>query len=161
MPPDPDPQLLTDMRLQLQHSELRPVYQIATQQRRVPKQPRMLTDIGSVSGKDNLTQAIILRLLTPQGELATLAHPEYGSRLHELVGRQNTPTTRNLIKLFILDALQREPRIEKVAEVTVTPVEGSRTQEVVRHQVNVLLRVKPIGVTPTVTIGPFTLELGQ
>ena len=89
-------QLLTDIRLKLLHREIRPVYSVDTDRRRVPNRPDPLMDLGVVSGLDNLGQAVILRLLTPKGELAPLAHPEYGSRLHELVGRQNTATTRNL-----------------------------------------------------------------
>jgi phage baseplate assembly protein W len=156
-----DQQLLTDIRLELQHSELRPVYRVAMDQRRVRGQAGRLEDLGSGSGEANLSQAILLRLLTPRGELAALGHPEYGSRLHELVGRQNTATVRNLMKLYILESLQQEARIAEVLEVTVTPVEGSRTREDVRHRVNVLLRVQPIARLPVITIGPFVLELGQ
>jgi phage baseplate assembly protein W len=155
-----DQQLLTDIRLELQHAELRPVYRVATEQRRVRGQAGRLEDLGSSSGEANLSQAILLRLLTPRGELAALGHPEYGSRLHELVGRQNTATVRNLMKLYILESLQQEARIAEVLEVTVTPVEGSRTREDVRHQVNVLLRVQPIASLPIITIGSFVLELG-
>jgi phage baseplate assembly protein W len=96
---------------------------------------------------------VILRLLTPRGELESLAHPDYGSRLHELIGRQNTETTRHLVKLHILESLAAEPRIEEIVDVTVEP--APRTRDLVV----VLLRVKPIGQTAVVTIGPFTLEL--
>ena len=48
------------------------------------------------------------------GELAALGHPDYGSRHHELIGEPNVERTRNLIKLYVLQALRREPRIEKV-----------------------------------------------
>jgi phage baseplate assembly protein W len=154
-----NPQLLSDIRLALQHSELRPVYSVAPDRRRVPKQPHLLEDLGTVSGTANLAQAILLRLLTPRGELTALAHPEYGSRLHELIGRQNTPTTRNLIKLFILESLKQEPRIAKIIDLQVTPVTGSRTREDVKHLVNVHLQIQPIQATNLITIGPFTLEL--
>jgi phage baseplate assembly protein W len=152
-----DRQLLTDIRLGLRHKELRPVYEVDTDRRRVSTRQRRLVvdDMGVVSGRENLGQAIIMRLLTPTGELSALAHPEYGSRLHELVGRQNTETTRNLAKLFILDSLQAEPRVEKVIETTVEPTPGRR------DSVSVRLRIKPVGATPTLTIGPFTLELGR
>ncbi|GAK58620.1 conserved domain protein [Candidatus Vecturithrix granuli] len=150
-----DRQLLTDIRLVLRHSELRPVYEVDIDRRRVATSPGLLMDMGVVSGRDNLSQAIILRLLTPRGELSALGHPEYGSRLHELIGERNTDTKRSLIKLYILESLQMEPRIEKVVEITVEPAEGKR------DRVNVLLRVKPVGKTGTVTIGPFILELEQ
>ncbi|MEZ4868454.1 MAG: DUF2634 domain-containing protein [Caldilineaceae bacterium] len=152
-------QLLTDIRLGLRHQQFRPVYTVDEEQRRVPGQSGLLRDLATVSGRDNLAQAIFMRLLTPRGELSELAHPEYGSRLHELIGRVNSETTRNLIKLFILESLQAEPRIAEIVEVTVTPVEGSRTRQDVRHLVNVLLRVQPIATTASVTIGPFVLEL--
>ena len=147
-----DRQLLTDIRLGLRHRELRPVYEVDTDRRRVPTRPGLLVDMGVVSGRQNLAQAVIMRLLTPRGELSALGHPEYGSRLHELIGEQNTETNRNLMKLHILESLQAEPRIEEPVEITVEP------DEVNRSRVNVLLRLKPLGETGTVTIGPFTLE---
>lgn len=148
-----DQHLLQDIGLTLLHSELRPVYAVGSERRRVlPGEERVL-DLVTVGGDDNLEQAIVMRLLTPRGELSGLAHPEYGSRLHELVGRQNTATTRNLVKLFILDSLQEEPRIEEVSEITVEPAPGRR------DGVSVLLRVAPVGTARTLTVGPFTLEL--
>ncbi len=154
-----DRHLLTDIRLALRQHELRPVYTLGTDRRHVPKATGLLEDIGIVGGRDNLAQAIVIRLLTPRGELAALGHPEYGSRLHELVGRPNTETVRNLMRLFIIESLGQEPRIARLREVSVTPIDGSRTREDVRHRVNVQLTVQPVGPTATVTIGPFTLEL--
>lgn len=150
-----NPQLLTDIRLKLIHKELRPVYAVDTDLRRVPNRPEPLADMGVVSGLDNLGQAVILRLLTPRGELSALAHPEYGSRLHELVGSQNTATTRNLAKLYILESLQLEPRIQKVTQVVVEPAQGAR------DRINIQLAVLPAGETKVVRIGPFTLELAS
>jgi phage baseplate assembly protein W len=150
-----DLHLLTDIRLDLRHHELRPVYEVATERRRVATEQRALeiVDLSLVAGRDNLGQAVIVRLLTPRGELESLAHPDYGSRLHELIGRQNTETTRNLAKLHILESLAAEPRIEEVLEVTVEP--APRTRDLV----TVLVRVRPVGETGVVTIGPFALEL--
>jgi hypothetical protein len=87
--------------------------------------------------------------------LAPLAHPEYGSRLYELVGSQNTNTTRNLAKLYILESLKLEPRIEKVTQVLVEPVQGAR------DRIRIELAVLPVGEAATVRIGPFTLELAS
>ena len=163
-----DAHLLTDMKLGLLDHRLRPIYAAAERTTRAPGRSGQLLDFDVTSGRNNLAQAIIVRLLTPRGELAALGHPEYGSRLHELIGRENTDTTRNLVKLFILEALQLEPRIEKKKiEVSVTPAElkppavgkGARNVALV-SRVNVEITVRPIGATDTVTIGPFTLELG-
>ena len=66
------------------------------------------------SAASSLEQALANRLKTRKGELAALGHPDYGSRHHELIGEPNVERTRNLIKLYVLQALRDEPRIEKV-----------------------------------------------
>ncbi len=141
--------LLRDIAIHAVHRELRPVYRLTE----TSKQPRRAWDFLPREGFENLAQAVILRLLTPRGELAALGHPEYGSRVHELIGQENNTSRRNLLKLFILEALKQEPRVEKVAELAVTPSPGARST------VDVLLRVKPVGATTIVTIGPFAIEL--
>lgn len=148
-------QLLKDIRLKLIHHELRPVYCVDTGFRRVPNRPEPLADLEVIDGLDNLGQAVLLRLLTPKGELTPLAHPDYGSRLHELIGQQNTTSTRNLAKLYILESLQLEPRIQKVTQVIVEPAQGAR------DRINIQLAVLPAGETRVVQIGPFTLELAS
>jgi phage baseplate assembly protein W len=76
-------------------------------------------DLELASGLDAFTQAVANRLKTRKGELAALGHPEYGSRHHELIGQPNVQRTRDLIKLYVLQALSEEPRIEKVLSATV------------------------------------------
>lgn len=147
--PVPTGHLLRDIAIFAAHRELRPVYRLTE----TLQAPRRAWDFVPRDGLENLAQAVILRLLTPRGELAALGHPEYGSRVHELIGQENNTTKRNLLKLFILDALKLEPRVEKVVELTVAPSPGTKST------VDVLLRVKPIGVSTLVTIGPFTIEL--
>jgi phage baseplate assembly protein W len=157
-----DAQLMTDIRLLLRHQEFRPLYTVAAVQgpgpgdsgvAGVPGNRGRSLDLATVRGRDNLAQAVIMRLLTPAGELAGLGHPDYGSRLHELIGRPNNETTRNLVRLRILETLQREPRIGEVVEVRVGPAPGRRSSVAAR------LLVKPVGETDLVTIGPFNLEL--
>ena len=141
--------LLADLAVFAAHRELRPVYRLTETMRL----QRRAWDFVPRAGFENLAQAVILRLLTPRGELAALGHPEYGSRVHELIGRENNTAQRNLLKLFVLEALKLEPRVEKVVELTVVPSPGARST------VDVLLRVKPVGATTLVTIGPFAIEL--
>ena len=147
--PLPTTHLLRDIAVHAVHRELRPVYRLTE----TTKLPRRAWDFVPREGLENLAQAVILRLLTPCGELADLGHPEYGSRVHELIGQENNTTKRNLLKLFILEALKFEPRVEKVAELKVEPSPGARST------VDVLLRVKPVGAATLVTIGPFAIEL--
>lgn len=73
-------------------------------------------DLKTVDGLENAVQAVIHRLKTMKGELSAIGHPEYGSRHHELIGQPNTEHNRNLVKLFILQALAREPRVAEVLE---------------------------------------------
>jgi phage baseplate assembly protein W len=77
-------------------------------------------DLEPLSGVDNLIQALLLRFLTPTGELTALGHPEYGSRLHELIGELNNETNRNRAKLFVLQTLEAEPRVKKALSASVT-----------------------------------------
>lgn len=139
-----DSHLLTDIRLRRLHRAFRPMYTVDGDRR----------DLALVSGRENLGQAIMIRLLTPRGELADLAHPDFGSRLHELIGRANTDTVRDLAKLYVLESLQAEPRVGEIVEVTVTPVTGQP------DRFDILVRVRPVGETTVVAVGPFTLELG-
>jgi phage baseplate assembly protein W len=156
-----DPQLLRDVRIELLHHELRPVYVVPAERRTLPAAAgaHTLLDYATLDGRDNLAQAIVMRLLTPRGELAELGHPEYGSRLNELLGTPNTETRRGLAKLFVLEALAQEPRIAKVLDVTVTP-HPDRTNEL-RHLVDVVIRSQPVGGADAVTIGPFTLRFAS
>lgn len=75
-------------------------------------------DLQTVSGRDNLAQAIINRLLTRKGELARFGHARYGSRLYLLVGELNNLRTRARAELYIRECLQQESRIEEIVEVS-------------------------------------------
>ncbi|PYP88701.1 MAG: hypothetical protein DMF61_05830 [Blastocatellia bacterium AA13] len=78
-----------------------------------------IRDIGVSQGRSNLAQALILRLVTPQGSLEGLGHPQYGSRLVELIGRENNDTARNLARMFTLEALAQEPRLSQILDLTI------------------------------------------
>jgi len=146
-------ELATDIALMLRHSELRPVYRIGVHRYR--RDRGFFEDLKTIDGRENLAQAVMMRLLTPVGELASLGHPEYGSRLHELIGRENTQTTRNLIKLYILESLSLEPRIAEIAAVNVSPGVAPRTRVDVELQIVSSTDAQPF------TVGPFSLELGS
>lgn len=113
-----------------------------------------LRDLEVAAGVDTLRQAIVNRLKTHRGELAPLGHPEYGSRHHEMIGEPNVERTRNLIKLYVLQALKREARIEKVLQANVR-AEHDPPRDVVRIE----LAVKVIGqALPMEIIVPFSLS---
>ncbi|MBO9398554.1 hypothetical protein J7400_17920 [Shimia sp. R9_2] len=76
-------------------------------------------DLETVFGPENMAQALLLRMLTSEGELRQLGHPTYGSRLHKLIGEPNTEANRNLAKLYALRAINQEPRVEKILRADV------------------------------------------
>jgi phage gp46-like protein len=108
----------TDLRLlgDLEHAEQR---ERGSDLFTAPRPESGQVDLQRLVGVQNLQQALLVRFLTQVGELTHLGHPTFGSRLHELVGRPNTETTRNLAKLYALQALQAEPRIAVVRSVDV------------------------------------------
>ena len=94
----------------------------------VTRQTQTGIDLATIARAENLQQALLLRFLTPVGELALLGHPDYGSRLFELMGELNSETNRNRAKLFTLQALQAEPRVKEVRSVVVTQNRADRTR---------------------------------
>lgn len=78
-------------------------------------------DLRLTGGRANLAQAIVNRLLTRRGELVDLGHPDYGSRLYQLIGEPNTRRTQALADLYIRESLADEERVAEVAAIRVTP----------------------------------------
>ena len=78
-------------------------------------------DLQLVSDHENLAQAIINRLLTRQGELAALGHPNYGSRLYQLIGEPNDRRAQVLADLYIRQSLVADDRISQIASITFAP----------------------------------------
>lgn len=148
-----EPQLLTDIAIDVHHRELRPVYRVNTRRTWILGGEGLSLDMKTISDRENLGQAVVMRLLTPRGELAALGHPRYGSRLHEIIGRTNTDNTRDLARLFILESLKQEARIDSIEEVLITPSPGRRSS------IDVQIRVIPIGTTQSLNIGPIVLEI--
>lgn len=147
------PQLLTDIVIDVHHRELRPVYKVNTQKNWILGGEGLALDMKTTSGRDNLGQAVVMRLLSPRGELTTLGHPRYGSRLHEIIGRTNTANTRGLARLFILESLKEEARIASIEDVLITESPGRRSS------IDVQIIVIPIGTTEALSIGPIVLEI--
>lgn len=114
------------------------------------------TDLATLSGVEDLQQALMLRFLTRVGEMSILGHPNYGTRLHELIGELNSETNRNRAKLFVLQSLAGEPRIETVLSVSVTQNSSDPTR------MDIDLSLKAINSdTPFNLVFPFFLETGD
>ena len=112
-------------------------------------------DLETLTGLENLQQALLLRFLTPMGEMTHLGHPNYGSRLYELIGELNNQTNRNRAKMFVLQALAQEPRVAEVLRVDVTTAASERTQV----NIDISLRTTKEG-TVLNLVFPFFLDGG-
>jgi phage baseplate assembly protein W len=80
-----------------------------------PGERRETIDLAVMSERENLAQALILRLLTPRGSLRELGHAQYGSRLHEIIGERKNDALRNLCRVFVLEVVAQEPRVDDQA----------------------------------------------
>lgn len=74
-------------------------------------------DLARISGADNLVQALMLRLSTPEGELAELGHARYGSRLDRLIGELPDRDNLELLRRYARRALLDEPRVAEVLKI--------------------------------------------
>jgi len=94
-------------------------------------------DLTLAVGNDNVVQALSLRLRIRKGELAPLGWPDYGSRLHELIGEPDLPRTRLKAQVFTRDAVQADPRVKQVQSMDIVRVPGERG--VLRIAISLLL----------------------
>lgn len=83
-------------------------------------------DLALAAGNDNAVQALTLRLRVRRGELAPLGWPDYGSRLHELIGEPNVPRTHLKLEVFARQAVEADPRVLRVEEVRTSTIPGER-----------------------------------
>jgi phage baseplate assembly protein W len=104
-------------------------------------------DLITVSAEENLRQAIWLRLATPMGELTSLGHPDYGSRLLRLIGRLLTPQTLSLARAYVREALRREPRIKSIESLSVMPDPMRLGVLLIEASVLPVGRAKPLNLT--------------
>jgi phage baseplate assembly protein W len=75
-------------------------------------------DILEVTGKENLRQAVIHRLITSKGSL--IHRPEYGVGLKNYQNRLSTLSTQRELANEIKKQLESDPRIESVDSVKFT-----------------------------------------
>ena len=109
-------------------------------------------DLTTVDGRTNLAQAILNRLLTRKGELTQLGHPDYGSRLHMLIGELNTTRMQGFAALYIRECLAQESRVQVVKQLTF----AAPSRGLDRNVMEVTITVQPVGQSEDLT---FTLSL--
>jgi phage baseplate assembly protein W len=106
-------------------------------------------DLGSVKGLGNIAQAIKHRLETERGDLPY--HPEYGSRLYQLIGRRE-PFIHKMVGLEIMETTLQDERVENVEINSVTVNQGI---------IYVDMNVQLIGQTAPQTLRMALFEGGQ
>lgn len=110
-------------------------------------------DFASVSGVDDLVQAINLRLNARRGELSGLGHPNYGSRLHALIGKLNTSANRKLLEAYTRECIRQEPRIKEIININIESLKSEP------GRIYVHATVKPIeSQVPLNLVFPFNFE---
>lgn len=110
-------------------------------------------DLGVAAGVDALRQALVLRLLTPRGSLEALGHAGYGSRIHDVIGRENNRSNRLLLRAIVLETLLQEPRVATVELLEIVPDAVDPTI------VHVHAQVRPVGADAAVTDPSIALTL--
>jgi phage baseplate assembly protein W len=100
-------------------------------------------DFQTVTGPDNLVQAMNLALGTHQGEL--VYHSTYGDRVFELLGKPNNGSIDQLAAAYVSRCIAADPRIDSVSGVTVTAAGG--TAALVATAVAVNGKRLPVGTT--------------
>ena len=107
-------------------------------------------DLGVVSGRENLVQAILNRIFTRKGELARLGHPNYGSRVYQLVGEPNNLRTQGRAELFLRECLRQEDRIAEITFIQFADPGRLDTRSTLQVE---------IGIQPVGAEAPFSLVI--
>lgn len=94
-------------------------------------------DLTLAAGNDNIVQALTLRLMVRRGELAALGWPDYGSRLHELIGEPNNQRTHLKLMGFARAAIEADPRVREVVAIEARVLPGER--DIVRLNIEIEL----------------------
>jgi phage baseplate assembly protein W len=83
-------------------------------------------DLALAAGNANIVQALTLRLMVRKGELAALGWPDFGSRLHELIGEPNNQRTRVKLMGLARAAIEGDARVDQVLAVEARVLPGER-----------------------------------
>ena len=72
-------------------------------------------DITTISGEDNLRQALRNRIITPEGHFQW-CYNDYGSDLQEIIGEYNTARLGDYALISIQYSLLKDPRVNEIGE---------------------------------------------
>lgn len=101
-------------------------------------------DLKLARGNENIIQALIMRLSVRRGELALLGWPNYGSRLHELIGEPNNRRTHLRLMAYARAAIEQDPRVQEVKEVRTMVIPGERGVVEIRMEILLINEQNPL-----------------
>lgn len=78
--------------------------------------------LSTVTGYDNLVQALLVRLNTPIGTL--LLHPDYGNNFSDILGQSNTLSNVNKLQVGIEQTLRKDSRVSDVKIISTDVDDG-------------------------------------
>jgi phage baseplate assembly protein W len=110
-------------------------------------------DLALARGNDNIVQALTMRLLVRKGELAQLGWPNYGSRIHELIGEPNNQRTRTILMAHARTAIEQDPRVEEVIGVVARVLEGERDVARLDIEIQLINENHPLNLVFDVRLG--------
>ena len=110
-------------------------------------------DLASAQGNDNILQALTMRLLVRKGELTLLGWPNYGSRLHELIGEPNNQRTHTILMAHARNAIEQDPRVEQVISVEARVLPGERDVVRLEMEIQLIRENNPVNLVFDVRLG--------
>jgi phage baseplate assembly protein W len=110
-------------------------------------------DLALATGNDNIIQALVLRLSVRKGELAPLGWPNYGSRLHELLGEPNNQRTRVILMGHARAAIAQDPRVQRILRVEARVLPGERDVVRIDMQIELIHENTPLNLVFDVRLG--------
>src|SRR3954451_5396024 len=111
-------------------------------------------DLDLATGAENISQALTLRLLVRRGELTPLGWPDYGSRLHELIGEPNVVRTRALLMTFAQAAIEQDPRVERVRDIRAGGPGEERNVGRVEVEILLISQPQPLNLVVDIPLEP-------
>src|SRR5215218_836220 len=106
--------------------------------------PNGAGDLGLARGNENIIQALTLRLLVRRGELALLGWPNYGSRLHELIGEPNNRRTHTILMAHARAAVEQDPRVVEVTGMRAYVLPGERDVARLEMEIQLITENNPL-----------------
>lgn len=106
--------------------------------------PNSASDLALAQGNDNIIQALTMRLKIRKGELSALGWPNYGSRLHELIGEPNNNRTHLKLMAHSRNAIKQDYRVAEIKEIKTQVPESERFVVLLLMDILLINEPKPV-----------------